>query len=444
MTEAHTATDEARLSEAIATKQAHVAVVGLGFAGLPQAVAIAQAGFAVTGIDTDAARVARLRAGESYIGDVSAALLQALIGSGRLAPTESHDALAAADCIVICVPTSITADQHSNLDALQRAVESVISRIRPPVLLIVESSLPPGATRRLVLPPLAARSLVVGKQVFVAHAPERIDPGNATYGLRETPRVVGGVTSACRDLAVQLYKQAGIAAVPVSSVEVAETAKVFENTFRFVNISLANELARICQRLGVSVWEVLAAAGTKPYGFMPHSPGPGVGGSCIPVIPFFLAEVAAQVGVPSALIEAAGQINAEMPRYVADRAAALVGRPSDDLSGCRFLVLGVTYKPDQPDCRFSPAFPLISQLAAAGATVLAHDPVVPLEPDGPAVPDASVTTTLNADVVRSVDLVIVVTAHRAIDYDLVVEHARQVLDTRNALADLQAANVVPL
>ena len=255
--------------------------------------------------------------------------------------------------------------------------------MRPPALVIIESSVPPGTTRR-VARLLEARlrgndgggRARAGERVFVAHAPERIDPGNSQYGLRETPRVVGGETAAALDLARQFYAQCGVTTVPVASVEVAELAKVFENTFRFVNISLVNELAQIATALNVSAWEVLAAASTKPYGFMPHEPGPGVGGSCIPVIPFFLADVAERLGTPSQLIAAAERVNTFMPQYVTQRAAALVGRRDDDLAGCHILVLGVTYKPDQTDCRHSPAVPVVDRLIAAGATVRVHDPLV--------------------------------------------------------------------
>ena len=277
--------------------------------------------------------------------------------------------------------------------------------------------------------------------MFVAHAPERIDPGNRQYGLRETPRVVSGETAAALDLARLFYAQCGVTTVPVASVEVAELAKVFENTFRFVNISLVNELAQIAAALKVSAWEVLEAAKTKPYGFMPHEPGPGVGGSCIPVIPFFLADVAERLGTPSQLIAAAERVNTFMPQYVTDRAAVLVGRRDGDLAGCHILVLGVTYKPDQSDCRHSPAVPVVERLIAAGATVRVHDPLVTevdvLHPDATFVP-------LTAEVVAAADLVVVVTPHRSLDYGLVIAHARCILDTRNALRDRAAPNVVPL
>ena len=453
MTQAETAVTPAsagseRLRTALVSKQARVAVVGLGFAGLPQAVVIAEAGFTVTGIDVDGERVAQLARGESYITDVTAGQLQTLQRTGHFRATTDPAALADADCVVVCVPTGITAERRPVLDALEGALGTIADTVRPPALVIIESSVPPGTTRRV------ARLLDsrwrgnegsggdgAGERVFVAHAPERIDPGNRQYGLRETPRVVGGETAAALDLARQFYAQCGVTTVPVGSVEVAELAKVFENTFRFVNISLVNELAQIAAALNVSAWEVLAAASTKPYGFMPHEPGPGVGGSCIPVIPFFLADVAERLGTPSHLIAAAERVNTFMPQYVTDRAAALVGRRDGDLAGCHILVLGVTYKPDQSDCRHSPAVPVVERLIAAGATVRVHDPLV-TEADG-LHPDASFAP-LTAELVAAADLVVVVTPHRSLDYGLVVAHARCILDTRNALRDRAAPNVVPL
>ena len=437
-----------RLRTALATKQARVAVVGMGFAGLPQAVVIAEAGFTVTGIDVDCERVAQLARGESYITDVAAGQLQALWRTGHLRATTDPAALADADCVVVCVPTGITAERRPVLDSLEQALGTIADTVRPPALVIIESSVPPGTTRR-VARLLEARlrgndgggRARAGERVFVAHAPERIDPGNSQYGLRETPRVVGGETAAALDLARRFYAQCGVTTVPVASVEVAELAKVFENTFRFVNISLVNELAQIATALNVSAWEVLAAASTKPYGFMPHEPGPGVGGSCIPVIPFFLADVAERLGTPSQLIAAAERVNTFMPQYVTQRAAALVGRRDDDLAGCHILVLGVTYKPDQTDCRHSPAVPVVGRLIAAGATVRVHDPLVTeaagLHPHATFAP-------LTAEVVAAADLVVVVTPHRSLDYGLVIEHARCILDTRNALGDRAAPNVVPL
>ncbi|MAG36439.1 MAG: UDP-N-acetyl-D-glucosamine dehydrogenase [Dehalococcoidia bacterium] len=426
-----------QLLDALDTRQAHIAVVGLGFAGLPQAVVIAQAGFTVIGIDTDGERMAQLDRGESYITDVPSSQVQHLRSEGRFRATTEPTALAQADCIVICVPTGIGADRRPALDSLEQALGTVASALRPPSLVIIESSVPPATTRRL-----ARQFRLDGEeQVFVAHAPERIDPGNSRFGLRETPRVVGGETSASLDLAMRFYAQCGIETVPVASIEVAELTKVFENTFRFVNISLVNELAQIAEGLNVSAWDVLEAASTKPYGFMPHAPGPGIGGSCIPVIPFFLADVAERLGTPSRLIAAAEQVNRFMPKYVTQRAAALVGRRDGDLAGSHMLVLGVTYKPDQADCRHSPALPLVDQLIAAGATVRVHDPLV-TEVAG--LNTQAGLTPLTPDVVATADLVVVVTPHRSLDYQMVVERARCVLDTRNALSDLAAPNVVPL
>ena len=437
-----------RLRTALATKQARVAVVGMGFAGLPQAVVIAEAGFTVTGIDVDCERVAQLARGESYITDVAAGQLQALWRTGHLRATTDPAALADADCVVVCVPTGITAERRPVLDSLERALGTIADTVRPPALVIIESSVPPGTTRR-VARLLEARlrgndgggRARAGERVFVAHAPERIDPGNSQYGLRETPRVVGGETAVALDLARQFYAQCGVTTVPVASVEVAELAKVFENTFRFVNISLVNELAQIATALNVSAWEVLAAASTKPYGFMPHEPGPGVGGSCIPVIPFFLADVAERLGTPSQLIAAAERVNTFMPQYVTQRAAALVGRRDDDLAGCHILVLGVTYKPDQTDCRHSPAVPVVDRIIAAGATVRVHDPLVT---EAAGLHHHATFAPLTAEVVAAADLVVVVTPHRSLDYGLVIEHARCILDTRNALGDRAAPNVVPL
>ena len=429
------------IQKKIENQTAYAGVIGLGYVGLPLAVTIAKAGFSVTGIDVDRRKVKCIRNGISVVSDVPSEDLASFVHRGQIQATTDYRILRELDTINICVPTPLRKSKDPDMSFIISAVDEIAQYLRKDQLIILESTTYPGTTEEVVLPKLEKSGLQVGKDFFLAFSPERIDPGNRQYGLRETPRVVGGETVAALDLARQFYAQCGVTTVPVASVEVAELTKVFENTFRFVNISLVNELAQIATALNVSAWEVLEAASTKPYGFMPHEPGPGVGGSCIPVIPFFLADVAERLGTPSHLIAAAERVNTFMPQYVTDRAAALVGRRDGDLAGCHILVLGVTYKPDQSDCRHSPAVPVVDRLIAAGATVRVHDPrvteVAGLHPDASFAP-------LTAEVVGAADLVVVITPHRSLDYGLVLSHARCILDTRNALRDRAAPNVVPL
>lgn len=424
----------------VETRTARIAVLGLGFAGLPMAAAFGAAGFSVVGLDIDASRVAVVNAGRSPVPDVSDEELRRLRTNGRLVASSAFDCLADVDVAVLCVPTPLGPDHQPDLRALDAATEDVARRLHRGMLVIVQSTCGGGVTRRRVLPLLERSELRVGKDFFLAFAPERIDPGNAVFSVRNTPRVVGGVTPACTQVAAALLRTVVDDVCEVSSPEVAELAKLVENTFRFINISFVNELASLCDAMGVSVWEVIQAAATKPFAFMPHYPGPGVGGHCIPISPFHLAATAQQVGAPVRLIEAAGQVNAEMPSFVVRKLARLLAEQGSQLRGARIAALGVAYKPETSDIRESPAIAVLAELRRAGATVAYHDPYVArLDIDGGPLRSLPLSEAL-----AGCAAAVILTPHRAVDYAYVVRTAPLVFDTRNALAAYRAPNVVPL
>lgn len=437
---AQTAGASAVLHERIATRTGRIAVLGLGFAGLPMAAAFADAGFTVVGIDIDPDRVATVNAGHSPTPDVSDAQLQAHLASGRLVASGSFDVLVDADAALLCVPTPLGPAHQPDLRALDAATEDVARRLHRGMLVIVQSTCAGGVTRRRVLPRLERSELRVGEDFFLAFAPERIDPGNTIYTVRNTPRLVGGVTPACTEAAAALLRTVVEDVREVSCPEVAELAKLVENTFRFINISFVNELATLCDAMGLSVWEVISAAATKPFAFMPHYPGPGIGGHCIPISPFHLAATAHQAGVPARLIDAAGQVNAEMPGFVVRKLERLLATRGETLRGARVTVLGVAYKPETVDIRESPGVAVLAALRQAGAHITYHDPYVPrLEVAGEVLESVPLATAL-----AGCAAAVVVTPHQAVDYAYVVATAPLVFDTRNALAGYCAPNVVPL
>ena len=432
--------------EKVAVREARVAVVGLGYVGLPLAVEFARAGFPVVGIDVDEEKVADLRAGRSYVPDVpgetAARLAASAPAPGRLFATSEFDSLAHADAISICVPTPLNKEKSPDVSYILAAAREVRARLRPGQVVVLESTTYPGTTRELLLPMLEETGLRVGEDVHLAFSPERVDPGNARWGIRNTPKVLGGATPACLRAAIALYETILERIVPVSSTSTAEMVKLLENTFRAVNIGLVNEVAIICDRLGLDVWEVIDAASTKPYGFMTFYPGPGLGGHCIPVDPQYLSWKLKLLNYHARFIELAGQVNASMPEVVVERVARALNEERKAVNGSRVLLLGVAYKRDVTDTRESPALDIVQLLAARGAEVRYHDPHVPeLHVDSL---DAR-SVPLTDGELQSADCVVIVTDHSAVDYRRVVEAARLVVDCRNATRGLAGrARVVRL
>ncbi len=427
------------LEERVRTGTARVGVVGLGYAGLPMAVAIAGAGYPVTGLDVDASRVAAVAAGHSPVTNVADAALAPLVAAGRLEATMDATHIAALDVAIICVPTPLTLDRQPDLTAVVAASHAVGQHLRSGTLVAFQSTSHPGTTRNVVLPELARAGLRVGEDFYLVFAPERIDPGNTRFGVENTPKLVGGITPRCTALGVLFFERFVERVVPVSTPEIAEMAKLVENTFRFINISFANEIALLCDRLGLSVWEVIAASATKPFAFLPHYPGPGVGGHCIPVVPFYLEALAREHGMVAELVEVAGRINAAMPEYILERLARALGPDTGGVP--RVLAVGVTYKPNVADLRESAALRVLELLLERGYHAAYHDPLVPRV--------AVAGRTLESRPLSEageVDAVVLLTPHAGLDYPLLLDLAPVILDTTNALRDRppSAARVIPL
>ena len=418
----------AELAHRLQARTAHVGVIGLGYVGLPLAVEFASAGFRVTGIDRDAHRVAHVNRGHSYIPDVSNTTLARCLASKRLQATSACAVLSACDAIVICVPTPLRKTREPDISFILSASKDIARSLRRGQLIVLESTTYPGTTDEVILPMLEARGLKVGRDFCLAFSPERIDPGNATYTTRTIPKVIGGTTSACRQLAMQLYGQIIQKVVPVSSTRVAEMVKLLENTFRAVNIGLANEIALMCDKLGVDVWEVIEAAKTKPFGFMAFYPGPGIGGHCIPSDPMYLAWKARSYGFEARFIELADHVNRYMPHYVVDKIARTLNERKKALRGARVLLIGLAYKKDVNDTRDSPAFEVAQELRERGAQVCYHDPYVPTSHVNGV---RARSTPLNAAQLKRADCVVILTNHSNVDYQLILRHASSIVDTRN-------------
>jgi len=424
------------LLDAIHARRARAGVIGLGYVGLPLAVEFARSGFVTTGIDLDPEKVWAINAGESYIDDVAARDVGELRARGRLRASTSFDALDEVDTVNICVPTPLRKTKDPDLSFIVAAAESVAAHLRPGMLIVLESTTYPGTTDELVLPILERGGLKAGTDFFLAFSPERIDPGNPKFHTRNVPKVVGGLTPSCTMLAGALYEAAIETIVPVSSPRVAEMVKLLENTFRAVNIGLVNEIALMCDRLGIDVWEVVTAAATKPFGFMPFYPGPGLGGHCIPVDPFYLSWKAKQSGFEARFIELAGAVNGSMPHYVVSLVTDALNGIRLPLNGSRVLVAGVTYKRDVDDIRESPALDLLALLHARGAELAYSDPFVPvlsgrLWKDGV---DMAHVDLADVDA-NAYDCIVIATNHSSFDYDRLQRAGKVVVDTRNALRD---------
>jgi UDP-N-acetyl-D-glucosamine dehydrogenase len=410
-----------------------VGVVGLGYVGLPLAVAFAESGAAVVGVDVDPRRVTAVRAGKSFIEDVPTETLARLVETGRLDATGDVAALRDADAIVICVPTPLGKSKEPDISFIVGAADAVAGIIRRGQLVVLESTTYPGTTKEILLPRFEARGLKAGEDFFLAFSPERIDPGNRRFTLRDIPKVVGGLTPACRELATALYARVTGEVVSVSGPETAEMVKLFENTFRSVNIALVNEFAIMCRRLGISVWEVIGAAATKPFGFMPFYPGPGLGGHCLPSDPHYLSWKVRLEGYEPRFIAFADDINRQMPAYVVQLVTDALNDRGRAVRGANILVLGVAYKANVADTRDSPALEIIASLAAKGAAVAYHDPFVPsVTADHLALE----SVPWGEAAIGARDLVLVLTAHTLYDWAAIVREARLVIDTRNATGSL--------
>jgi UDP-N-acetyl-D-glucosamine dehydrogenase len=418
------------LRSSIENRQATLGVIGLGYVGLPLAVAFAEAGYTVLGFDVDTRAVHGVNEGVSHILDVDSATVTSLAVSRQLSATEDMARLAEADIVSICVPTPLSKTHDPDISYVVAASESVAKTLRRGQLIILESTTYPGTTREVILPRLEATGLRVGEDFFLAFSPERIDPGNPQYGIRNTPKVVGGMDPRSTDLATFFYSQAIDKVVPVSSPETAEMVKLHENTFRAVNIALANETAMICDKLGVDVWEVIQAAVSKPYGFMPFYPGPGVGGHCIPLDPEYLSWKLRTLNYRTRFIELATDINMSMPDHWVGKVNGALNEHGMSVKGSRILILGVAYKADIDDVRESPAFDIIGLLQERGADVSYHDPLVP---EIRSARGTMKSVELNRATLRDADCVVVVTNHRRIEMSKVALYSRTVVDTRNAL-----------
>lgn len=420
-------------------RTATIVVVGLGYVGLPLAAELAQAGFRVRGVEIDRERVAAINAGRSYIDDVDSSVVATLVTQGRLQATSDPGAAQDADAVLVTVPTPLTRSKEPDLSHILNAVTQLVPFVHHEQLVVLESTTYPGTTVEVVRPILERSGLIAGRDFCLAFSPERLDPGSKTRTIRSVPKIVGGLLPHCTEMAALLYEQITARAVPVSSPTVAEMVKVYENVFRNVNIALVNELALLCNRMGLDVWEIIDAAATKPYGFMPFYPGPGVGGHCIPVDPYYLAAKAREFDFHARFIELAATVNDSMPYYVLSRTTAALGARGKTLSGARTLVLGVAYKQDISDIRESPALKILELLARHGARVSYHDPYVPQVTLTN--PGEVTSTPLTDDVLTSVDCVIIATGHSGVDYDRIAAQAPLVIDTRNVLRDYPNAHV---
>ena len=431
------------LQQKILSKQAKVGIVGLGYVGLPLAVEFANAGFCVTGIDIDAAKIESINRGESYVQDVPTAVLAPLVKAGKIRATSDFAAVASLDTINICVPTPLRKTKDPDMSYIVSSCQEIVKHFHPGMLVILESTTYPGTTDELMLP-MFERSdhLKVGEHFFLCFSPERVDPGNPQYQTRNIPKVVGGITPACTKMGALFYQQALETVVAVGSTRVAEMVKLLENTFRMINIGLANEIALMCDRMGIDVWEVIDAAATKPFGFMPFYPGPGLGGHCIPIDPFYLSWKTKQAGIEARFIELAGHINGSMPHFVVDKIQNALNDHSKPLKGSRVHVLGVAYKRDIDDVRESPALDIMHLLGRRGATVSYSDPYVPaLRADGVVPEMAAIDPEKGA---AEADCVVIVTDHKKFDYPGIVERAKLIVDTRNALKGHESKKIVRL
>jgi UDP-N-acetyl-D-glucosamine dehydrogenase len=429
------------LSEKIRARTARVGIVGLGYVGLPLAVEFAKAGFTVTGIDLQESKVDGINLGRSHVGDIRSEELAGLVESGKLTATSDFSVIADLDTINICVPTPLRKTKDPDMSYIVSACGQIAQHLHPGMLVILESTTYPGTTDELVLPALQKTNLRVGEEFFLCFSPERVDPGNPQYHTRNIPKVVGGVTPACTQLGALFYSQALEKVVPVSSTQVAEMVKLLETTFRMINIGLVNEMAVMCDRMKINIWEVIDAAATKPFGFMRFYPGPGLGGHCIPVDPFYLSWKTRQAGIEARFIELAGYINGQMPHFVVDKIQNALNDHGKPLRNSHVHLMGVAYKKDIDDVRESPALDIIHLLRARGTQVTYSDPFVP----SVRIDDGERLFAADDDaVIADADCVVIITDHSGFDYAKLVETSRLVLDTRNAVKSFTSPKIVRL
>ncbi|WP_413229523.1 nucleotide sugar dehydrogenase [Heyndrickxia oleronia] len=406
----------------IKDKTQKIAVIGLGFVGLPLAMLLVSKGFRVTGVDVDEKKILSIKNGKSYIGDINDDLLGKALQSKSFTVTSNYDELGKVDVIIICVPTPLNHDQSPNLTYVRNAAESISTRLQDGQLVVLESSTYPGTTRDLVLPILEKSGKQVGKDFYLSYSPERVDPGNKQYEIENTPKVVGGITNQCSENTIKLYKQIYSEVVPVSSTEAAEFTKLLENTYRFVNISFMNEMAMICNEIGINIWEVIYAASTKPYGYHPFYPGPGISGHCIPVDPLYLQYIMEKKGLSSQFIHLSAQLNKEIVDFIVKRSFDIIGKDQPSI-----FIYGLTYKKDIGDIRDSRAIDIFNQLIERGAEVSYHDPFVPeVMINGIKQKSSPIT----AETISKQDLILILTDHTDIPSDLLAEHAKLIFDTR--------------
>ena len=418
------------LKEKLQSREARLGVIGLGYVGLPLSMEFARSGFHVVGIDTDAEKVRLLGEGESYIQDVPAEWIKEAIDAGTFQATTDFSVLESLDAVDICVPTPLRKTRDPDISYVRAAVAEIVNYLHPQMLVILDSTTYPGTTEEVILSRLETTGLKVGEDFYLAFSPERVDPGNADWNTRNIPKVVGGVTRACTEHATLLYEQTLGPVVPVSSTRVAEMVKLLENTFRSVNIGLVNEMALMCDRMGIDAWEVIDAAATKPFGFMPFYPGPGLGGHCIPIDPFYLSWKAKESGFEARFIELAGVINGNMPYHVVSKVVDSLNENGKPVKGSKILILGVAYKEDINDVREAPALDIMKLLQDKGALVSYSDPFVPTLHQGGL---SSSSEELTPALLSGVDCIVITTAHSSVDYQAVVDAGTPIVDTRNAL-----------
>jgi UDP-N-acetyl-D-glucosamine dehydrogenase len=433
------------LRKKIESRKAVAGVVGLGYVGLPLAVELAHAGFDVVGIDVLENKVKMINKGESYVQDVPTSVLKPLVKAGKIRATTDFAAIKDVDTVNICVPTPLRKTKDPDMSYIVASCEEIARHFHPGLLLILESTTYPGTTDELMLPMFEESGLKVGKDFFLCFSPERVDPGNPKFQTKNIPKVVGGITPACTALGASFYRQALDTVVPVGSTRVAEMVKLLENTFRMINIGLVNELAVMCDRMEINVWEVIEAAATKPFGFMPFFPGPGLGGHCIPIDPFYLSWKTKQSGIEARFIELAGYVNGQMPHYVVDKVQTALNEHKKPLNGSKVLVMGVAYKRDIDDVRESPALDIIHLLEKRGAKVSYSDPYVPqIRPD----PEHGLAFNMKsvdpAKAAKTSDCVVIVTDHKGFDYKALVKDAKVIVDTRNALKGIKSNKIFRL
>jgi UDP-N-acetyl-D-glucosamine dehydrogenase len=436
-----TVDDLRNLESRIRDKSADIGVVGLGYVGLPLALAFAEAGFNVTGIDSDKSRVNKIIRGTSYLLDIESVRLKKAVSNGRLKATTSQSALRRVDTIIICVPTPLTKTKEPDLTYIVSATNDIARFLRLGHLVILESTTYPGTTREIVLPILESTGLKVGVDYFLTFSPERIDPGSRKFTIKNTPKIVGGMEPTSTKLAALLYRHVSEKVLEVSTPEVAEMDKVFENVFRSVNIALVNELAKLCEKMNINVWEVIKSASTKPFGYMPFYPGPGVGGHCIPLDPYYLASKAREYFFHTRFIELAAEINETMPEYIVERVVETLNTRNKSVKGSKLLILGVAYKKDIEDLRESPALRVIELLMEKKATVHYHDPYIPAVKEGN---HSLKSIKLEQKVLGNYDCVVILTDHSSYDLKSIVKGSKLVFDTRGCTVGITSNNIIRL